>query len=590
MPSKLFLTVTATLYGVSAAFFSLPVRAQTVIRSAEVREVVRQVRLQPRNQGLRDATVRDKMFPEDALWTSKRSRAGLRFNDGSYARVGELALFRFTPGTRNFRLNNGTVLLLIKPGQGSTRIDTPNASAGVRGSALFVRYDETTKTTLVGALTNNPEGPMEVTAATGEKQLLEAGQMAIVDATGFIRRYRFDIPTFYDTSDMARGLDLPLKEQLSPDPAIAAVQRETADALRQQKPLDPIAVIENPSSTKLSPSATPLFNGGNLDTVAKTNVPPSANDTVGRKTPSEPTQTTDDKKTDSPATTPADPQPTQTTEQKSTPQTTPTTPASPSTPSGNPSTPATTPASPQTAPSTDQTPTQPANPGDSISPPGSGQSNPGNPTPQPGASPLPAPVTTPSLQPGSSTTPSPQPIQAPSRQLLESEGGTPALQEGASPANPVSEPESQPPPLATPVGSPGSGGSAPNPDTAPGAGASTPPPDAAPNPQPVQTPSRLPLEVDGAPAAQRQVETTPGSGSNAPNAEVGSPQPEVVTTPPPETAPTPQPETVTLPVPETVTAPTPQPETPQLAPSSGGDAPSGEVAPTPNLQPTQTAP
>lgn len=516
MSSKLFLSVTAAFYGMSAALFSLPVGAETTLKSAEIREVIRQVRLQPRNQGLRNASVRDKMLPEDALWTSKRSRAGLRFNDGSYARVGELALFRFTPGTRNFRLNNGTVLLLIKPGQGSTRIDTPNASAGVRGSALFVRYDEKTKTTLVGALTNNPAGPMEITAANGEKQALEAGQMAIVDQTGFIRRYKFDIPTFYETSDMVRGLDLPLREKINPDPAIAAVQRETADALRQQKPLDPIATIENPSNTKLSPSSTPLFNNGNLSTVANTNVPQPGGATVG-KTPNEPARSTD--------------------------TTSPTTNTSPTTP-------------PTANPQPTQTPTEQTKPSDSASPPTLVQPNPGDPTPQPAVSPAPStqpsanpstppaanpspstpPATNPSTPPAANpspapvTTPSPQPTQTPSRQQLESTGGQAATKDpsaanpgaggnapstGNTPASPVT---STPTPATSTPSNPAT--STPTPATS----TPNPQPVATPDPAPTQAPPSQPVET---PAQTPQV--APSAGGTPPAAEgnVNTPTPNL---------------------------------------------------------------
>ncbi|MBW4418646.1 MAG: FecR domain-containing protein [Myxacorys californica WJT36-NPBG1] len=590
MSSKLFLTVTAAFYGMSAALFSLPVRAETTLKSAEIREVIRQVRLQPRNQGLRNASVRDKMLPEDALWTSKRSRAGLRFNDGSYARVGELALFRFTPGTRNFRLNNGTVLLLIKPGQGSTRIDTPNASAGVRGSALFVRYDEKTKTTLVGALTNNPAGPMEITAANGEKQALEAGQMAIVDQTGFIRRYRFDIPTFYETSDMVRGLDLPLKERISPDPAIAAVQRETADALRQQKPLDPIATIENPSNTKLSPSSTPLFNNGNLSTVANTNVPQIPGATVGKTPPSEPAQPTDK----TPPTTPASPQPT-------------------------------------------QTPAQEAKPGSSASPPTLIQPNPGDPTPQPIVSPSPSPqppvvnpspqppVVNPSPQPPV-VNPSPNPVQTPPRQQLESTGGQAATKDPSA-ANPGAGGNANPgagggnanPGNANPGAggnanpgnaNPGAGGNAPNPVTPPSAPVTSPP-----NPQPVTSPPnpRQQLESTGGQAATKDPSAAnPGAGGNAPNPV--TPPSNPVT--PPSNPVTPPSNPVTPPSTPVTSPPNPQPVTsPNLAPtqalpSQPVEAPSSQIPvvpiavetlpavkvnvdvnpPAPNLQPAQTNP
>ncbi|MBE9012506.1 FecR domain-containing protein, partial [Pseudanabaenaceae cyanobacterium LEGE 13415] len=258
MSRNWFLAIPSLALGVSAVLLASAAHALTPITSAEIREIVRQVRFVPRGQAERDAILSEIMRPDDALKTSRASRVGLRFNDGSWARVGEMAVFRFIPGTRNFRLNNGTVLLLIKPGQGRTTIDTPNASAGVRGSALFVRYDEQTETTVIGALTNNPNGPMEIVDnTTGRKLPLEAGQMAIVDPLG-IRLFNFDMHRFYETSDMVRGLDLQRREaQPSAEPGIAAVQAETAQALREQKPLSG-PVIENPRMVQLSPAETPV--------------------------------------------------------------------------------------------------------------------------------------------------------------------------------------------------------------------------------------------------------------------------------------------------------------------------------------------
>ncbi|MER3435060.1 MAG: hypothetical protein C4288_16990, partial [Leptolyngbya sp. ERB_1_1] len=264
MSRKLFLAISSLALGMSAALSCGAAYALTPLTSAEIREIVRRVQFVPKGQPARDAILSEIMRPEDALHTMRSSRVGLRFNDGSWARVGEMAVFRFVPGTRNFRLTNGTVLLLIKPGQGRTTIDTPNASAGVRGSALFVRYDEQTETTVVGALTNNPAGPMEIVDnTTGRKLPLEAGQMAIVDPLG-IRLFNFDMHRFYETSDIVRGLDLQRREaQPSPEPGIAAVQAETAQALQQQKPLAG-PVIENPRMVQLSPApeTPPTQNSG----------------------------------------------------------------------------------------------------------------------------------------------------------------------------------------------------------------------------------------------------------------------------------------------------------------------------------------
>lgn len=122
----------------------LPNRASaaTPLTQAVIQELRNLVQLMPQDRPKRQARRSDAMTPGDGLSTGRSSLADLRFNDGSLARIGEQAVFRFLPKTRNFSLKNGTVLLLIPPGNGQTRVNTPNAAAAIRGSALFVRYDQ----------------------------------------------------------------------------------------------------------------------------------------------------------------------------------------------------------------------------------------------------------------------------------------------------------------------------------------------------------------------------------------------------------------------------------------------------------------
>ncbi|QFS45995.1 hypothetical protein GXM_03475 [Nostoc sphaeroides CCNUC1] len=193
------------------------------------------------------------MTPGDGLSTGRASLADLRFNDGSLARVGEQAIFQFLPKTRSFRLSNGTALLLIPPGRGQTRIQTPSAGAAIRGSALFVRYDKQTDTTIVGALTNS--GIEVSNKEASQTQMLQAGQMMVIVKGEFKGLYDFDLRNFYETSDMVRGLDL-TRQNLTPtaDPAIASVQAETAAALRAQSPITGEGIVENPSFADLTTS------------------------------------------------------------------------------------------------------------------------------------------------------------------------------------------------------------------------------------------------------------------------------------------------------------------------------------------------
>ena len=247
---KLFSILVIGVYGVTVLPFSGVAHAKVPLTKAEIHRLRNIVRLRLKQQSWRKAHRSDRMTPGDSLSTGKASLADLRFNDGSLARVGERAIFRFLPKTRRLSLSNGTVLLLIPPGRGGTRIRTPNAAAAIRGSALFVRYDKTTDTTIVGALTDS--GIKVSNKNASQTQKLAAGQLLVIVKDRIVSFYDFDLRTFYETSDLVQDLDLTNSAKPNPDPAIASVQAEITDALATQKPLIGQEVKTNPSFIKLS--------------------------------------------------------------------------------------------------------------------------------------------------------------------------------------------------------------------------------------------------------------------------------------------------------------------------------------------------
>ncbi|XGW00975.1 MAG: FecR domain-containing protein (plasmid) [Leptolyngbya sp. BL-A-14] len=221
-------------------------QAEVPLNRAVIASLRNAVELILNNQAPRAAKVRDALTPGDAIATARAALAELRFNDGSLARVGGQALFRFLPHTRTFQLSNGTLLLLVPPGRGQTRIQTPNAAAGIRGSALFVRYLAETDVTLIGALT---ESGIEITNRDrSQTQPLGAGQMAVVIKDRIEQVYHFDLKTFYETSELVKGLELQRSVASEPsawsnDPAIAAVRTETSEAVKTQASVGSVSAV-----------------------------------------------------------------------------------------------------------------------------------------------------------------------------------------------------------------------------------------------------------------------------------------------------------------------------------------------------------
>ncbi|BAZ07622.1 FecR domain-containing protein [Calothrix sp. NIES-3974] len=264
------------------AWLPIPTKAiaSTPLTRAIVQDIYNLVQLMPQNRPKRQARRADAMIPGDGLSTGRSSLAQLRFNDGSLARVGEQAVFRFLPQTRNFRLSNGTVLLLIPPGRGTTRVRTPSAAAAVRGSALFLRYDEKTDTTIVGALTNSGIEVFDKDEANSH--VLKAGQMMLVVKGKLKGLYDFDLRQFYETSDLVRGLELNnTNPTIATDAALDSVRVETTEALNQQKPVTGEGVITNPTFAQLSTdtstaSTTPSNNNQDSTITSK----PDSSDSI----------------------------------------------------------------------------------------------------------------------------------------------------------------------------------------------------------------------------------------------------------------------------------------------------------------------
>ena len=94
---KLFPLLAISLSGVAILPVSDRVNALTPLTKGEVQQLRNLVQLMPQNQPKRKAKLLDAMIPGDGLSTGRSSLADVRFNDGSLARVGEQAVFKFSP-------------------------------------------------------------------------------------------------------------------------------------------------------------------------------------------------------------------------------------------------------------------------------------------------------------------------------------------------------------------------------------------------------------------------------------------------------------------------------------------------------------
>ncbi|MEB3212195.1 MAG: FecR domain-containing protein [Leptolyngbyaceae bacterium] len=256
-----------------------PASANTPLTRADIQRLRNDVNLISDGGSARPARLSDEMEVGDSLSTQREAFAELRFNDGSLARIGELALFQFVPNTRTFELGNGTMLLLIPPGQGRSRLRTPNATAGIRGSALFVRHNAEADVTIIGALTNSG---IEVANINETQQVeLEAGHLAVFVGDRLERLYRFDLDRFYETSALVQDLSLESPElyadasaetlAFAGDESIAQVRAETLEALENHQFDETAATVRMPRFLGMTATPQDLVDAGVMDPSSRAN-------------------------------------------------------------------------------------------------------------------------------------------------------------------------------------------------------------------------------------------------------------------------------------------------------------------------------
>lgn len=211
---------------VAASLFAFawmnPVKAASdLLTRGEVYKLINQAQLLQNNRPARPARLTDVLVPQDAIHTAAQSRAELLFNEGSLARIGSNAIFRFIPGMRGFQLRNGTALIMSPPTTVATRIealegqaiaelppsavDAPPTSPQfqTRSLAMAILVDGINNKAQFFNLTNNP---IRILDAKGNFVLLNAGQTVLVQNGVIGQVQTFDLKRFYQTSSLALGL------------------------------------------------------------------------------------------------------------------------------------------------------------------------------------------------------------------------------------------------------------------------------------------------------------------------------------------------------------------------------------------------
>ncbi|MEL6440463.1 MAG: FecR family protein [Cyanobacteria bacterium J06621_8] len=232
------------VFSFSLIFFAANSASASVIKEAEIYKTRNQVELNlGQNPEWLEAQPGDVIAPRDAVRTGANSRADILFNEGTLVRTGAGTTFRFPPGKRSFELTSGAALIMIRPDQGQSTINTPEAKIVSQGTALFVQHNPESRSSLIGVLTESPAGLVEISSTDGKISLkLQAGQFVSIvqGVVGLVEN--FVLPMFYETAELAEGLGMEpeameaflSQESDEVQTTVRAVQAEAVEPLQNQ--------------------------------------------------------------------------------------------------------------------------------------------------------------------------------------------------------------------------------------------------------------------------------------------------------------------------------------------------------------------
>src|ERR1700687_4701166 len=132
---KTYLLVIAT-----GCFFLAHSSGAGPLSSAEVTKIINRVSVIDPAKGGPPAVMREVIKDDLGLQAGARSRSELLFQDNTLTRLGAETFFSFKTGTRDMRLEKGSMLLQVPKGLGGAQIHTAAVTAAITGTTIMMEY------------------------------------------------------------------------------------------------------------------------------------------------------------------------------------------------------------------------------------------------------------------------------------------------------------------------------------------------------------------------------------------------------------------------------------------------------------------
>ncbi len=170
------------------------------LKSAVVTTVVNEVKLSERSEAARVIGTGQTMGGSSTLLTGRKSRAALTFPDKTVSRVGANSVFRFSSGSRDMEIKQGSFLLQVPKGAGGATIRTSTVVAGITGTTTMMEFNPGISLKFICL-----EGTAKLTNKNGDSVQIPPGQMIMMqpDAPRFPRPVMVDVKRMVRTSALA---------------------------------------------------------------------------------------------------------------------------------------------------------------------------------------------------------------------------------------------------------------------------------------------------------------------------------------------------------------------------------------------------
>ncbi len=213
MKIQALLTVAAIVVGVAQA---------APLKSAILTKKINDVRISESSKEARTAKEGDRLTGSSTVLTGRQSRAELIFPDKTITRIGANAAFRFSSGSRDMEITQGSFLLQVPKNAGGATIRTATVTAAITGTTTMMEYSPGEWMKFICL-----EGTAKLSNSKGDSMVIPPGSMIVMptDAARFPRPVVVNIKKLVVTSQL---LDQKSFDALD-ETALAAITQTALD-------------------------------------------------------------------------------------------------------------------------------------------------------------------------------------------------------------------------------------------------------------------------------------------------------------------------------------------------------------------------